>query len=214
MDAGLYIEHHHAIEKMIAQMSRALHFNEADADDFMQDARVYLLEKGAAIDSNFHGESLYETYLHRVLWNFGLNWRRGRVRAAHRFVTVDPTDIEQVVTTQNRADMNVRHAEVARLLRQERRELDRVLDGLSHRDFLLLAAWLSGDDLGWHATILCTTREALHSRIYRLLHALQGAVVEVRTSAPASPSRGHGSRLRRLLELVESPVVGTSAGGE
>ncbi len=170
-----------AIERSISFARRRLHILQ-DADDFAQDAWVHLLSKKPQILSKFRGDSRIETYLSRVILNFGMNWCRVRYRRR----TLTECHIDDVVAEylwSDCTDPSVRYEQ--RMLRlQAKHALRAALARLTAADRQLLWDWANGR-IGVHRSSLRrATANAVYCRVSRVFRkarrlAMTGATARI-----------------------------------
>jgi DNA-directed RNA polymerase specialized sigma24 family protein len=207
MGLGFYAERRDLIERAIAHAARLLRLQPFDADDFTQDARIHCFEHDEPLARGLQRSDEPEAYLYRVFHNFALNWWRTRSRMTRHYVDLDPADLETRASIRDSAAVRLVHRDEARKFMRRIRLVDDAIAGLSGPDLLLLAAWLSSDSLDWWALVRGTSRAAIYSRIYRVLHALRATLESDRGQQPLK-RKGGESALRRLMELVEMPKIG------
>jgi RNA polymerase sigma factor (sigma-70 family) len=170
VDANPYEAHLGAIAKAIGRVCRHYRLSRADADDFSQDVWIHLFEKRGRIDTAFAGRCTYATYLSRIIWNYGANWRRAQRRLVRRLVWID--DVPAVgLPTDTSASMP--RLEREPLDPSRRRLVASVLICLTSADRQLLCQWASNVPVTRVAATLGISTNAAYCRMSRLRRKLR-----------------------------------------
>lgn len=70
-----YLEHLRTIERIAASVARRNHVRDSEAEEFVQQVRVWLLEDDYAIIRKFEGRASFSTYLTTVIARLFTRWR-------------------------------------------------------------------------------------------------------------------------------------------
>jgi RNA polymerase sigma factor (sigma-70 family) len=170
MDIDDYREHRHIVSKAVRHVAYQFRFGRPDAEDFEQDVWLLLISKKALIDQSFAQRSSYSTYLTKIIWNFGANWRRARARLDRRFVWCDDLNAMEGSLPTPRFDEHQVQEGASDL---ERRSLATAMARLRDDDRQLLSRWATGRPLRGVADGLGVTPNAVYCRVSRLLRKLR-----------------------------------------
>jgi RNA polymerase sigma factor for flagellar operon FliA len=72
---AIYLEHLRTIERIAAFVARRHHLERHEAEEFVQDVRVRLLDDDYAVIRKFEGRSSFSTYLTTVIGRLFTQWR-------------------------------------------------------------------------------------------------------------------------------------------
>ncbi len=179
----LYAQHRLIIEQVIHRVSLHFGFQRADRDDFAQDTRVHLIERGLA---PFVGRRSIAAYLSRTVSNFAIDWieARGRRRwlsnrriAAMSLADVLPDTLPGSIET---PEQLLIRAEAARADRYRLALLMAALKCLTPFDRrLFVLKFVRGVDVPTIAAQYRLSRRAAYLRIYRIRDRLRCEIARI-----------------------------------
>jgi RNA polymerase sigma-70 factor (ECF subfamily) len=184
------------LEGALVRVARFFRLTGPDRDDWMQDARLHVLQRGERIAAGFRGEAAASTYLHTVVRNHCLNWIDARSRRAKRLTPLedDVGRIRRKVVARLAVDhdLDLDGSRPDRLMLALRREIAK----LSEDDrILLLGSVVHELQMAVLARRLGCSRNAAYQRLYRILARLKVNLAEY------APHRRGGGGPAKLTSL-------------
>jgi DNA-directed RNA polymerase specialized sigma24 family protein len=164
--------HVEEIKSVLRSVRRRLSVPGAAADDFDQDAWLYLLTKDQQIASGFQGRSTPKTYYYRILLNYGRTWTRRRQRFRNGHLPLDGGSESALALRGPKltTDAALRTVEIREAVRF-------ALSALSVEERRTLWDWAVGPDLA----IPRNKRNSLYCRTWRALHRARAICTGVQT---------------------------------
>jgi RNA polymerase sigma-70 factor (ECF subfamily) len=157
--------------------------NAAAADDAVQSA----LEKALRHRKAFRGEAKPSTWLHRIVVNEALAWRRSEARRA-RHTEAAREEAAPAAGAQPLDEL---------LLRERRERVLRALAGLRADERELLARFALDGGYGPWARTTRTRQGAAKTRAFRARQALRAALAEPEPGPQQQPPSAQGPRVSR-----------------
>jgi RNA polymerase sigma factor (sigma-70 family) len=175
MDAvALYKAHREAVERVTRRVAQRYRLSRDDADDFRQDAWLYLLRNNAKAIEAFRGQSAFETYLWKIL-------SRRCARLHSRQVAPPSCQIRSIGLDGdefNRPRQRSGRHEYWLMAKQLAGELDRILTALPVRDReVLWLHFIRGIRLAEIAERRKCSHAAMYKRVERLLFRIRVTLV-------------------------------------
>lgn len=157
-----------ALRSVAMSVCRRLHLRPEDRDDFVQDACLRVLSRRYVIEAIFRGDSSPQTYLYRIIRNFGINWVRAQrkqhllLRSLEDFHQLVPAD-RCVLTPEALYEVERHHVAMRRALRT-------VMSQLTTSEHGLLWSWaLHGYHVEPQPGISLSGSNATYCRVSRAL---------------------------------------------